>query len=80
MTPKQLQKHIYKTYFALRLGLCVFGFVFPVLLLGIGWWKDIPLQVSMSAYYFAFAPPTSELRDFPGRVVYVGILFVVGFF
>jgi hypothetical protein len=53
---------------------------FLFLLLGIGWWKDIPLQVSMSAYYYAFFPPTSELRDFPGRVVYVGILFVVGVF
>jgi hypothetical protein len=54
--------------------------VFPLLLLGIGWWKDIPLQGSMSAYYFAFAPPASELRVFPGRVVFVGILFVFGIF
>src|SRR5262249_52281476 len=34
----------------------------------------------MSAYYFAFAPPTSDLRVFPGRVVFVGILFALGFF
>jgi len=56
------------------------AFVFPPLLLLIGWWNDIPFQSSMSDYYFAFAPPTSELRVFPGRVVFAGILFVLGFF
>ena len=79
MTPAELQEHIYKTYFWLRSGLCLLAFVFPILLLGIGIWKGIPLQGSMSDYYFAFAPPTSELRVFPGRVVFVGILFVLGF-
>lgn len=80
MTPAELQEHIYKTYFWLRGGLCALAFVFPPLLLAIGWWKHIPLQGSMSAYYFAFAPPTSPLRDFPERVVFVGILFALGFF
>jgi len=80
MTQTELQEHIFKTYFWLRAGLCFLAFVFPLLLLGFGWWKDVPLQGSMSAYYFAFAPPTSELRDFPTRVVFVGILFALGFF
>jgi hypothetical protein len=80
MTPAELQEHIYKTYFWLRGGLCLLAFVFPLLLLGIGLWKGIPLQDSMSDYYFAFAPPSSELRIFPARVVFVGILFVLGFF
>jgi hypothetical protein len=80
MTPTELQAHIAKTYFWLRGGLCVIAFIFPLWLLAVGWWKDIPLQASMSAYYFAFAPTTSDLRAFPGRVVFVGILFVVGFF
>ena len=80
MTPTELQEHIYKTYLWLRGGLCGLAFVFPPLLLGIGLWKGIPLQASMSDYYFAFAPPNSELRVFPGRVVFVGILFVLGFF
>jgi len=56
------------------------AFVFPFLLWGIGSWNEIPLQNSISDYYFAFAPPTSALRDFPGRVVFVGVLFVLGFF
>ncbi len=80
MTPTELQEHIYKTYFSLRGGLCLLAFVFPPLLLLIGWWKGISIQGSMSDYYFAFAPQTSELRVFPGRVVFVGILFALGFF
>jgi Protein of unknown function (DUF998) len=80
MTKEQLQDHIYETYFLLRNALWVLGLAFPLVLLGIGWWRDIPLQVSMSAYYYAFFPPTSELRDFPGRAVYVGLLFVFGVF
>ena len=50
------------------------AFVFPFLLWGIGSWNEIPLQNSISDYYFAFAPPNSELRAFPGRVVFVGAL------
>jgi hypothetical protein len=80
MTPTELQDHIYKTYFSLRRGLCFLAFVFPLLLLLIGLWKDIPFQASISDYYFAFAPQDSKLRDFPGRVVFVGILFALGFF
>ena len=70
MTPAELQEHIYKTYFWLRGGLCLLAFVFPFLLWGIGSWNEIPLQNSISDYYFAFAPPNSELRAFPGRVAW----------
>jgi hypothetical protein len=80
MTPAELQTYIAKTYFWLRGGLCALAFVFPPLLWGVGRWNGVPLQASMSAYYFAFAPEGSDLRVFPGRVVFVGILFVVGFF
>jgi hypothetical protein len=79
MTPeKKLQKRIYATYFWVRRGLVLFGFALPLILLGIGWWNQIHLQSSMSAYYFAFNPPDSQLRVFPGRAVFVGILFVGG--
>jgi hypothetical protein len=80
MTPAELQERIYKTYFWLRGGLCLLAFVFPFLLWRIGSWNEIPLQNSISDYYFAFAPPNSELRAFPGRVVFVGVLFALGFF
>jgi hypothetical protein len=80
MTPTELQEHIYKTYVGLRIGLCVLAFALPLLLWGIGWWSGITLQGSMSDYYYAFAPPDSETREFPVRVVFVGILFAIGFF
>jgi hypothetical protein len=81
MTPEQvkeqekLQEHIYKTYYGLRNGFFAIAILFPVLLAVIGWWNHIQLQGSMSAYYFAFAPPESPLRVFPARAVFVGFLF-----
>jgi hypothetical protein len=78
MTDQDLQKHIYITYITLRVGLFLVALAFPILLIGIGWWNDIPVQSSMSHYYFAFAPTGSELRVFPGRVVFVGLLFALG--
>jgi hypothetical protein len=80
MTPIELQEYISRTYFQLRTGLCILAFLFPILLFGVGLFNDIPLQGSMSAYYYAFAPQDSPLRIFPGRVVFVGILFALGFF
>jgi hypothetical protein len=79
MTPKQLRNHIYKTYWWLRVGLCVLALAFPFLLLGVGWLNGISLQDSMSEYYFAFDPHESPLRVFPVRVVFAGVLFALGF-
>jgi hypothetical protein len=78
MKPEQLQEHIYKTYYGLRNGFCVLAIAFPLLLIAIGWWNQIHIQGSMSAYYFAFAPENSTLRIFPGRAVFVGLLFMLG--
>lgn len=78
MKPEQLQEHIYKTYYGLRNGFCVLAIAFPLLLIAIGWWNQIHIQGSMSAYYFAFAPEESTLRVFPGRAVFVGLLFMLG--
>jgi hypothetical protein len=78
MSPEELRDHIYSTYFHLRVGLCVIAFAFPILLWGIGWLNSIGLQGSLSEYYFAFAPENSPLRVFPGRVLFVGILFALG--
>jgi hypothetical protein len=77
MTPEQLQEHIYKTYYGLRNGFCALAIAFPLLLIAIGWWNQIHIQGSMSAYYFAFAPENSILRVFPGRAVFVGPLFML---
>jgi uncharacterized membrane protein len=80
MTPAQLQKYMLATYFWLRIGLGALALAFPPLIVAIGRANDIPLQISLSEYYFAFAPTTSDLRVFPGRVVFVGILFALGSF
>jgi hypothetical protein len=63
----ELEKHIYKAYVYLRLGLFLLALGFPFLLWGIGSWNGIRLQNSMSEFYFAFAPTTSELHVFPVR-------------
>lgn len=53
MKANELQIHIFKTYLSLRYGMAIFAFAFPVLLYAIGVYNDIPLQDSMSNYYFA---------------------------
>jgi hypothetical protein len=79
ITPEQkLQNRIFATYFWVRRGLVLVGLTLPLILLGIGWWNQIHLQGSMSAYYFAFNPPDSPLRVFPARAVFVGITFAGG--
>lgn len=77
---KEIQEHIYKTYIYLRVGMCILAFLLPFLLWDIGRRNGVHLQDSMSAYYFAFAPESSNLRVFPMRVVLVGILFAIGCF
>lgn len=77
--PSDVQKHIYATYFDLRMGMVVLGFFFPFVLLLVGRFAfDIPYQPSMSAYYFAFNQETSELRQFPMRDWFVGITWAIG--
>lgn len=79
MTPTKLQEHIRLTYFSLRIGLGALALVFPVLLASYGYFiEQIPIQKSMSAYYFAFVPADSPLRVFPMRGFFVGILWAIG--
>src|SRR5262245_37101929 len=78
MTEEKLQAHIYNTYITLRVGLFFVAAAFPILLWLVGRLNSIDLQNSMSDYYFAFAPTSSDLRVFPGRVVFVGLLFALG--
>jgi hypothetical protein len=69
--PKDLDKHITATYRALRLGVAIIAFAFP-LVLGIGGYllAGLGLEGSMSAYYHA--------GDGAVRNWFVGILFAVG--
>lgn len=68
MKADDLQKHMTATYYNLRLGMVVLALALPVLLwLGALIRANLPLQGSMSAYYY------SVMRD-----VFVGVLFAIG--
>lgn len=79
LAPKDpLSDHMRATYFSVRRGMVVFSFFFPLLL----WWGGasvgIPLQDSMSDYYFAERPGRPDA--FPLRTWFVGLLFAIGAF
>ena len=80
MVPMETADHIKGTYLRLRLALGVLAFLFPVVLLAVGWFVyGVPHQHSMSHYYFGI-PTGSELRAFPMRIFFVGILWTIGWF
>lgn len=62
-----LHEHVFGTYLSLRRLLALTGFLFPLVLLAIGWWTGADVQSSMSAYYHE-----AGVRDF-----FVGGLFLV---
>ncbi len=65
ITPEDLRNNIAATYKGLRIGMAAMGLLLPFVL-GFGgyFWKDLPLQGSMSAYYY------TPMRDF-----FVGVLW-----
>ena len=71
----ELLEHIYDSYNWLRIGMAVTAFAFPPLLWAWGKVFGLPLQGSMSAYYWA-----SPGGDPPVRVWFVGLIFAIGFF
>lgn len=70
-----LLRHVFDTYITLRYGMAAIACAFPLLLLVAGWLNGLPLQGSMSAYYWA-----SIEGDPPVRIWFVGGLFAVGAF
>jgi hypothetical protein len=80
--PHALWQHFSDTYFSLRMGLTLLGFVFPVWLYFWGKFAHgLPLQPSMSSYFFA-AMATAEAgvaqcAAFPMRTYFVGGLFAI---
>lgn len=75
MERNELQEHIFSTYLNLRYGMAVIAAAFPVVLYGVGFFDGVPLQDSISAYYWASG--TGDLR---ARVWFVGGLFAVAAF
>jgi threonine/homoserine/homoserine lactone efflux protein len=73
-TPISLEKHIFLTYFSLRIGIAIMALAFPLVLLLGGIVIGVKWQDSMSAYYHA-SSADSSMRDW-----FVGILFGVAAF
>jgi hypothetical protein len=71
----RLLNHVFGTYNWLRFGTATIAFAFPLLLWVWGWKEGLPLQGSMSAYYWA-----SIEGDPPVRVLFVGGIFALGSF
>jgi len=74
--PGPISEHVLATYGSLRKGLCVFAFLFPFLLVGVGCALDVPIQRSLSAYYFAF-PENGPCISFPMRTLFTGVLCAI---
>src|SRR5688500_17264056 len=73
---RALWQHFSDTYLSIRLGLAVLAFGFPILLWAWGHFiHGLPLQPSMSAYFWA-ADPT-HCASFPMRSIFVGVLIAI---
>lgn len=72
-----LLKHFSSTYFSLRAGLALLAFAFPLVLYFYGRLRyGLPLQPSMSAYFWAAT--AEQCASFPMRTWFVGFLFAIG--
>jgi hypothetical protein len=80
MNQQDLQSRILSTYNSLRFGMFIIAAATPVAVVLWGYIFGVAWQNSISAYYFA--PVGSELQysPYPGRVLFVGILFALGSF
>lgn len=75
-----LQKHILSTYNSLRFGMFFVAAATPVAVVLWGYIFGVGWQNSISAYYFAPLANRLEYSAYPGRVLFVGVLFALGSF
>lgn len=78
--PHALWQHFSATYFSLRFGLTVLAPLLPLWLFVGGLLHGLPLQPSMSAYFFAAkatAAGAAQCAEFPMRTFLVGGLFAI---
>ena len=74
---RALWQHFSDTYLSIRLGLTVLAFAFPILLWAWGRFvHGLPLQPSMSAYFWAAG--VEHCASFPMRTIFVGVLIAIG--
>jgi hypothetical protein len=75
-----LQQHILSTYNSLRFGMFGIAAATPIAIVLWGEIFSVDWQNSISAYYFAPVGGDSVYSAYPGRVLFVGILFALGSF
>lgn len=73
VSTNDIRRHIYGTYFYLRVGMGVLAAIFPLWLYLWGAANGLPLADSMSAYYWE-----SLEKGSPVRVWFIGGLFAIG--
>jgi hypothetical protein len=71
----KLQEHIFSTYLTLRYGIVLIAALLPLIVYAVGRFQHVPLQDSMSAYYWA-----PDGIHAPSRDWFVGCLFAVAAF
>jgi hypothetical protein len=81
MKKDDLQKHVFSTYITMRYGMAIMAFVFPFVVSLVGSLNRIPLQESLSAYYWATAAaainPECMCTVAPSRDWFVGLLLAI---
>lgn len=81
MDNRTLQYNILATYNSLRYGMFFIAVSTPIVIVLWGYVFDVEWQNSISAYYFApMADDVTKYSVYPGRVLFVGILFALGSF
>lgn len=75
---KRTDQHILGTYDDIRVGMGFLALLFPPVLVWVGWVEGVPLQPSMSAYYFAGVEGPGCVF-FPVRAIMVGLLCAICF-
>ena len=89
----KLREHIFSTYLTLRYGIALIGALLPVIVYVVGVCNNVPLQDSISAYYWASADQNEQVATQdglasnnsvkqmpPSRDWFVGSLFAVAAF
>ena len=75
---QQVDDAILRNYRGLRTRIGILSFLFPVILVLVGYAWGIGLKPTLSNYYFA--QDATRIDHTPVRLWFCGILFVVGFF
>jgi hypothetical protein len=75
MKAHEVEDHVFSTYLSLRFGMAVIALAFPFLMVAIGKLNGVPLQDSLSAYYWQDGASVAPVRNW-----FVGGLFALAAF